>query len=74
MATRPDLFGRRTLSIEEAAVALGVSRGSAYRAAREGQLQIIQLGRRKLVLTAPLRKMLGITTPKRPIRPPGGAA
>lgn len=48
-----------TLSIEEAAQVLGVSRGLAYEAARRGELPTIRLGRRLLVPTARLREMLG---------------
>ncbi|HWJ53836.1 MAG TPA: helix-turn-helix domain-containing protein [Propionibacteriaceae bacterium] len=48
-----------TISIEEAAVLLGVSRSAAYRAAKAGQLQTLRMGRRLLVPTAPLLRMLG---------------
>jgi excisionase family DNA binding protein len=49
-----------TISVEEAAVLLGVSRSAAaYRAANAGQLQTFRMGRRLLVPTAPLLGMLG---------------
>jgi excisionase family DNA binding protein len=48
-----------TISVEEAAVLLGVSRSAAYRAAKVGQLQTFRMGRRLLVPTAPLLGMLG---------------
>jgi excisionase family DNA binding protein len=48
-----------TISVEEAAVLLGVSRSAAYRAAKAGQLQTFRMGRRLLVPTAPLLRMLG---------------
>jgi hypothetical protein len=40
-------------------VLLGVSRSAAYRAANAGQLQTFRMGRRLLVPTAPLLRMLG---------------
>ena len=48
-----------TISVEHAAELLGVSRSAAYRAAKAGQLQTFRMGRRLLVPTAPLLKMLG---------------
>jgi excisionase family DNA binding protein len=48
-----------TISIEEAALVLGVSRSAAYRAAKAGQLVTFRVGRRLLVPTAPLLRMLG---------------
>lgn len=53
-----------TMTIPEAAELLGVSRNTAYEAARrEGQLggiPVIRVGRRLLVPTAPLRSALGM--------------
>jgi excisionase family DNA binding protein len=48
-----------TISIDEAAALLGVSRSAAYRAAQAGQLVTFRVGRRVLVPTAPLLRMLG---------------
>jgi excisionase family DNA binding protein len=48
-----------TISVEEAAVLLGISRSAAYRAAKAGQLVTFRVGRRLLVPTAPLLRMLG---------------
>jgi len=48
-----------TISVDEAAVLLGVSRSAAYRAAKAGQLRTFRMGRRLLVPTAPLLRMLG---------------
>ena len=48
-----------TISIEEAALLLGISRSAAYRAAKAGQLVTFRVGRRRLVPTAPLLRMLG---------------
>jgi excisionase family DNA binding protein len=48
-----------TISVEHAAVLLGVSRSAAYRAAKAGQLVTFRVGRKLLVPTAPLARMLG---------------
>ena len=48
-----------TLTIEECAVLLRLSRGSAYEAARTGQIPTIRIGRRLLVPRAKLMRMLG---------------
>lgn len=56
---------RPTLTVEEAAVYLGVSRASAYNAARAGQLPTVRVGRRLLVPTAALRRMLELGEPSR---------
>lgn len=47
-----------TLSIEHAARLIGVSRTTAYRMVRDGQLRAIRVGRRVLVLKKPLMEML----------------
>ena len=49
---------RLTYTVEEAAELLGVSRGSAYLAAREGELPTLRLGRRLLVPRRALEEML----------------
>jgi excisionase family DNA binding protein len=49
---------RKTLSITEAAKALGISRSFAYEAAREGKIPVIRLGTRMLVPVAALDRML----------------
>lgn len=56
---------RQTLTIEEAAAALGVSRGTAYQAAREGRLPVIRISPRRLVVPRhALEAMLTGTGPK----------
>jgi excisionase family DNA binding protein len=50
---------RGTLTVEETAAVLGISRWSAYALARSGDIPTIKLGRRVLVPTAKLRTMLG---------------
>ena len=49
-----------TLTIEQTARLLGISRGAAYRAAAAGQIPTVRFGRRLLVPTARLLEMLGI--------------
>jgi hypothetical protein len=51
-----------TISVRQAGRLLGVCTASAYEAARTGQLPVLRLGpRRMLVPTARLREMLGCT-------------
>jgi excisionase family DNA binding protein len=49
-----------TLTVEQAAQLLGISRGLAYQAARDGDLPTIRLGRRLLVPRHALERMLGV--------------
>ena len=51
-----------TISVEDAARLLGISRGLAYEAARRGDLPVIRLGRRLLVPRARLYELLGADT------------
>jgi excisionase family DNA binding protein len=55
-----------TISVERAGEILGVSRRSAYRAAQQGELPTVRLGRRLLVPTARLLTMLGVDPGERP--------
>ena len=48
-----------TLTVEEAGKLLGIGRSLAYAAARDGSLPTIRLGKRILVPTAALLRMLG---------------
>jgi excisionase family DNA binding protein len=52
---------RLTLTIEEAARLLGIGRGTAYAAARAGELPTIRLGRRVLVPRHKLAELVGDT-------------
>jgi len=60
--TLDDLRGRATLSVEEMAAVVGVSRGVAYEAIRTGQIPSLRLGRRVLVPVPALLSLLGATT------------
>lgn len=50
-----------TRNVEEAGEMLGISRRSAYRAAANGELPALRIGRRLLVPTAQLLDLLGIS-------------
>jgi excisionase family DNA binding protein len=56
--TTPELPA--TVSVDEAARLLGVSRSAAYRAAAAGDIPTLRLGRRLYVPTARLLELLGI--------------
>jgi excisionase family DNA binding protein len=49
---------RRTLTVPEVASILGISRSSAFEAAKSGQLPTIRLGTRLLIPKAALEKLL----------------
>jgi excisionase family DNA binding protein len=49
-----------TITVSEAARALGISRESAYRAVRAGQIPAVRLGRRWVVPSSGVRRLLGI--------------
>lgn len=49
---------RLTMTVEEAAVALGISRASAYEAARRGEIPTSRIGRRILVPRVALDRLL----------------
>jgi excisionase family DNA binding protein len=57
----PDRDQPATMTVEQAGKLLGISRRSAYRAAADGHIPTIRLGRRILVPTARLHRMLGLT-------------
>lgn len=59
-AVESDSFEKacRTISVEEAAMILGISRGAAYANAKSGALPTIRLGKRLLVPKAALEKLL----------------
>ena len=50
---------KKTMTITEAAKVLGIGRNNAYAAARNGDIPTIKIGKRILVPTAPLKKILG---------------
>jgi excisionase family DNA binding protein len=53
-----DPESRPTISLDEAAVVLGIARSSAYQAAQRGEIPTVKFGRRLRVPTAALRRLL----------------
>ena len=53
---------RPTVSVPEAGAAFGLGYTASYEAAKRGDLPTIRLGRRLVVPTATLRRMLGLDT------------
>ncbi len=49
---------KQTLTVPEAAEALGIGRAAAYEAARTGQIPTIKIGKRILVPMAALEQLL----------------
>ena len=49
---------RRTVTVQEAAEVLGISRSSAYECVHRGELRALRLGRRLVVPKAVLKDML----------------
>lgn len=49
-----------TITVEEAADIVGISRAAAYRAVHKGQIPALRIGRRLLVPSASLLEMLGL--------------
>ncbi len=58
MLTNRDL--RETMTVEEAAMVLGIGRSAAYAAAHSGEIPTIRIGRRLLVPRERLAEMLHV--------------
>jgi excisionase family DNA binding protein len=54
---------KKTVTVEEAARALGIGRNLAYLAVKSGEIPSIRIGKRILVPAAAVRRMLGDGTP-----------
>jgi excisionase family DNA binding protein len=61
---------RATLTVEEAALLIGIGRSTAYDAINRGELPHVRIGRRVLVLRQPLLEMLCATETRNPADPP----
>ena len=48
----------QTVSVDQAAIALGIGRGTAYRAVHDGTLPTVRIGRRLLVPRVALERLL----------------
>lgn len=60
MRAIPDPAHEPVLRVEEAGAFLGLGRSSAYSAVARGDLPAIRIGRRWVVPTAALRRLLGL--------------
>lgn len=58
--TIDELKSRATITIDEAAAVLGLSRGAMYQAARTAEIPTLKFGRRIVVPVVPLLALLGI--------------
>jgi excisionase family DNA binding protein len=56
---------RLTMTVEEAGVALGISRSHAYELVRHGELPSLRLGRRVVVPIAALEALVEVTSGQR---------
>ena len=54
-----------TITVPLAGQLLGLSRNKAYEAAAKGEIPTIKFGKRIVVPTMPLRRMLGLEDPSR---------
>ena len=57
-----ELLRSATVTVPEAGKALGLSRDGSYRAARNGYIKVVRIGRKLRVPTALLRRQLGMET------------
>jgi excisionase family DNA binding protein len=55
---KPEISAAETTSVEAAARRLRIGRNQAYEAARRGEIPTIRIGKRLLVVTAALDRML----------------
>lgn len=58
--TLPDPRTQPTLSVEQVGDLLGVSRGAAYQAIKEGQIPHFKIGKRIIIPTSQILTMLGV--------------
>ena len=59
----PDPEDQATVTVDDAARIIGISRGSMYRAIDRGEIPIVRVGKRVLIPTATLRRMLHLDDP-----------
>ena len=55
---------RQVLTIEEGSKALGLSRGSMYKAVHRGDVPALRIGRRMMIPRAALSRLLSCTSPE----------
>ena len=63
------MFERAALTVEEAAMLLGISRASAYAAVQRGEIPTLKIGRRLIVPRAAFEKMLDAASEREPVEP-----
>ncbi len=59
----PDPDKEPTISVERGGQLLGLGRSAAYEAARRGELPVLRFGRRLVVPTAAVLRLLGLDAP-----------
>jgi excisionase family DNA binding protein len=62
MPKLPDPTTEPTIRVDRAGQLLGISRATAYEAARSGQIPTLRIGKRLVVPTAALLRLLGVDT------------
>jgi excisionase family DNA binding protein len=60
LATIPRAEDQPVMSVEEAGRELGLGRSASYEAVRRGEIPSLRLGKRRVVPTAALRRLLGL--------------
>lgn len=60
--TLPDPEIEPTVTVDRAAAIIGISRAAAFRAAANGEIPSIRVGRRLVVPTSALRTMLNVAS------------
>jgi hypothetical protein len=68
------LLAGTTTTVPEAGRLLGLSRNAAYAAAASGELPTLRFGKRIVVPTMPLKRMLGLGTDENAENPAGAKA
>ena len=63
----------QTLTVVAAAKLLGISRGTAYRAAHRGELPVLKFGKRMMVPREALEQMLRTASRQSPTETPSGS-
>ena len=58
------MTGKLTLTVEEAAHLIGISRAQAHRCVKRGQLRAVQIGRRIVVPVVAVEELLGTPVPR----------
>jgi excisionase family DNA binding protein len=65
----PDPAVRPTMQVDDVAAALGLSRAAAYNGVQSGEIPSIRIGRRIVVPTAAVRRMLQLDRDTAPWAP-----